>query len=284
MTASNSVGLVLEGGAMRGLFTAGIFDVLMENGIEFPAAVGVSAGAAFGCNIKSRQIGRVIRYNMRFCRDKRFCSLNSLLTTGDLFGADFCYREIPEELDVFDRQAYEENPMAFYVVCTDVLTGKPVYRRLDRVDEDCYLWLRASASMPLVSRPVTVGGYTLLDGGMSDAIPLRFMQQKGYRRNLVILTRPRGYVKQPAIPQLMRAGLRDYPAMVQVMCDRHIMYRFEREYVFRSEKLGNTLVLCPDSDLIISRIEHDPEKLRSVYDEGRRIALRELEKIKEFMQ
>ncbi len=284
MTASNSVGLVLEGGAMRGLFTAGIFDVLMENGIEFPAAVGVSAGAAFGCNIKSRQIGRVIRYNMRFCRDKRFCSLNSLLTTGDLFGADFCYREIPEELDVFDRQAYEENPMAFYVVCTDVLTGKPVYRRLDRVDEDCYLWLRASASMPLVSRPVTVGGYTLLDGGMSDAIPLRFMQQKGYRRNLVILTRPRGYVKQPANPQLMRAGLRDYPAMVQVMCDRHIMYRFEREYVFRSEKLGNTLVLCPDSDLIISRIEHDPEKLRSVYDEGRRIALRELEKIKEFMQ
>ncbi|WP_407385440.1 patatin family protein [Ruminococcus sp.] len=284
MTASNSVGLVLEGGAMRGLFTAGIFDVLMENGIEFPAAVGVSAGAAFGCNIKSRQIGRVIRYNMRFCRDKRFCSLNSLLTTGDLFGADFCYREIPEELDVFDKQAYEENPMAFYVVCTDVLTGKPVYRRLDRVDEDCYLWLRASASMPLVSRPVSVGGYTLLDGGMSDAIPLRFMQQKGYRRNLVILTRPRGYVKQPANPQLMRAGLRDYPAMVQVMCDRHIMYRFEREYVFRSEKLGNTLVLCPDSDLIISRIEHDPAKLRSVYDEGRRIALRELEKIKEFMQ
>lgn len=284
MTASNSVGLVLEGGAMRGLFTAGILDVLMENGIEFPAAVGVSAGAAFGCNIKSRQIGRVIRYNMRFCRDKRFCSLNSLLTTGDLFGADFCYREIPEELDVFDKQAYEENPMAFYVVCTDVLTGKPVYRRLDRVDEDCYLWLRASASMPLVSRPVSVGGYTLLDGGMSDAIPLRFMQQKGYRRNLVILTRPRGYVKQPANPQLMRAGLRDYPAMVQVMCDRHIMYRFEREYVFRSEKLGNTLVLCPDSDLIISRIEHDPEKLRSVYDEGRRIALRELKKIKEFMQ
>ena len=280
----NGVGLVLEGGAMRGMFTAGIFDVLMENGIEFPAAVGVSAGAAFGCNIKSRQIGRVIRYNMRFCRDKRFCSLNSLLTTGDLFGADFCYREIPEELDVFDKQAYEENPMAFYVVCTDVLTGKPVYRRLDRVDEDCYLWLRASASMPLVSRPVSVGGYTLLDGGMSDAIPLRFMQQKGYRRNLVILTRPRGYVKQPAIPQLMRAGLRDYPAMVQVMCDRHIMYRFEREYVFRSEKLGNTLVLCPDSDLIISRIEHDPAKLRSVYDEGRRIALRELEKIKEFMQ
>lgn len=280
----NGVGLVLEGGAMRGLFTAGILDVLMENGIEFPAAVGVSAGAAFGCNIKSRQIGRVIRYNMRFCRDKRFCSLNSLLTTGDLFGADFCYREIPEELDVFDKQAYEENPMAFYVVCTDVLTGKPVYRRLDRVDEDCYLWLRASASMPLVSRPVTVGGYTLLDGGMSDAIPLRFMQQKGYRRNLVILTRPRGYVKQPANPQLMRAGLRDYPAMVQVMCDRHIMYRFEREYVFRSEKLGNTLVLCPDSDLIISRIEHDPAKLRSVYDEGRRIALRELERIKEFMQ
>ena len=148
------IGLVMEGGAMRGLFTAGVIDVFMENHIEFSAAVGVSAGAAFGCNLKSRQAGRALRYNKRFCRDKRYCSLHSLLKTGDLYGADFCYREIPEELDIFDKEAYEQNPMAFYVVATDVYTGKPVYKRLDKVDENCYLWMRASASMPMVSKAV----------------------------------------------------------------------------------------------------------------------------------
>lgn len=277
------VGLVMEGGAMRGMFTAGILDVFMENGIEFPAAVGVSAGAVFGCNLKSRQIGRVIRYNKRFCRDKRYCSVRSLLKTGDLYGADFCYRELPEELDVFDVRTYEADPMAFYVVCTDVLTGDPVYKRLDKVDENCFLWMRASASMPMVSNPVRVEGYTLLDGGMSDAIPLRFLQEKGCKKNIVILTRPRSYVKKPSNTALIKLGLRKYPAMVRVMQKRHEMYAFERGYVFQSEKRGDTLVLCPDSDLDMSRTEHDPEKLQKAYDEGRGIALREWEKIKAFI-
>ena len=280
----NRIGLVMEGGAMRGMFTAGALDVLMENGIEFPAAVGVSAGACFGCNLKSRQIGRVIRYNKRFCRDKRYCSVQSLLKTGDLYGAEFCYHTIPEELDPFDNDAYNENPMAFYVVCTDVLTGKPVYQRLDKVDDECFLWMRASASMPMVSKPVTVGGYTLLDGGMSDAIPLRFMQELGFLRNIVILTQPRSYVKKPVNPLLLKAGLAKYPAMVKVMENRHTMYRYQRDYVFESEKNGKTLVLCPDSALGVSHTEHDPEKLQAVYDEGRRIALRELDKIKEFIK
>ena len=280
----NRIGLVMEGGAMRGMFTAGALDVLMENGIEFPAAVGVSAGACFGCNLKSRQIGRVIRYNKRFCRDKRYCSVQSLLKTGDLYGAEFCYHTIPEELDPFDNDAYNENPMAFYVVCTDVLTGKPVYQRLDKVDDECFLWMRASASMPMVSKPVTVGGYTLLDGGMSDAIPLRFMQELGFLRNIVILTQPRSYIKKPVNPLLLKAGLAKYPAMVKVMENRHTMYRYQRDYVFESEKNGKTLVLCPDSALGVSHAEHDPEKLQAVYDEGRRIALRELDKIKEFIK
>ena len=273
----------MEGGAMRGMFTAGVIDIFMENDIDFTAAVGVSAGAAFGCNIKSRQIGRVIRYNKRFCRDKRFCSLSSLVKTGDLFGADFCYHKIPEELDVFDNKAFNENPMAFYVVCTNVLTGKPVYKRLDRVDAECYLWMRASASMPMVSTPVKVEGYTLLDGGMSDAIPLRFMQEKGFEKNVVILTRPRDYVKKRANMALIKAGLRQYPAMVDVMRRRHEMYAYEREYVFESERRGNTLVLCLDTALPVKQTEHDPDKLQAAYDEGRKVALRELDRIKEFM-
>lgn len=279
----HGVGLVMEGGAMRGLFTAGVLDVFMENGIEFPAAVGVSAGAAFGCNLKSRQIGRVLRYNTRFCRDRRYCSMYSLAKTGDLFGAEFCYHTIPEELDPFDFEAYERNPMAFYVVCTDVLTGKPVYQRLDKADDECFDWIRASASMPMVSRVVEVGGFTLLDGGMSDSIPLRFMQGLGYGRNVVILTRPRSYVKKPSNPALLKIGLRKYPAMIRVMTARHTMYRFQREVVFESERRGETFVLCPDAELDIGRVEHDPGKLRQAYDEGRKVALRELDRIKAFM-
>ena len=280
----SGIGLVMEGGAMRGMFTAGVLDVLMEHGIAFSAAVGVSAGAAFGCNLKSRQIGRVIRYNKRFCRDKRYCSLYSLLKTGDIFGADFCYREIPEELDIFDKKAFEENPMDFYVVATDVFTGKPVYQRLEKVDERCYRWMRASASMPMVSRPVEVDGYTLLDGGMSDSIPLRFMHRQGYERNVVILTRPRDYRKEPENVLLLKTMLRNYPAMIRVMAHRHERYAFQRDYVFGSERAGDTLVICPDEPLNVSRVEHDPEKLQGAYEEGRRIALRELEKLRAFVQ
>ena len=278
-----NIGLVMEGGAMRGLFTAGVIDVFLENDITFSAAVGVSAGAAFGCNFKSRQNGRVLRYNKRFCNDKRYCSLESLVKTGDLYGADFCYREIPEVLDPFDNDAFEQNPMAFYVVATNVYTGEPIYKRLDKVDGDCYEWMRASASMPMVSRPVKVGGYTLLDGGMSDSIPLRFIQDQGYKKNVVILTRPRGYIKKTSNRLMLQAGLRKYPAMIDVMADRHKMYAFERAYVFASEKQGSTLVLCPDQALSVNHTEHDPEKLQEAYDEGRKVALRELDKIKEFM-
>lgn len=278
------IGLVMEGGAMRGMFTAGVIDVLMENGVDFTAAVGVSAGAVFGCNLKSRQIGRVIRYNKRFCNDKRYCSMQSLRKTGNLYGAEFCYHTLPEELDVFDKQTYEENPLAFYVVCTDVFTGNPVYKRLDKADEECFLWMRASASMPMVSTPVHVDGYTLLDGGMSDAIPLRFMHDLGYEKNVVILTQPRNYIKKPSNNALLKIGLHKYPAMVKVMEQRHSMYRFERDYVFENEKDGNALVLCPDSDLGISRTEHNPEELQRVYDEGRKVALRELERIKAFIK
>lgn len=281
---NDKIGLVLEGGAMRGMFTAGVLDVFMENDIDFPAMVGVSAGAAFGCNFKSRQIGRVIRYNKQYCGDKRYCSMWSLVTTGDLYGADFCYREIPQELDPFDDETFETNPIAFYVVCTDVLTGKPVYQRIDKTDEEGYLWMRASASMPMVSRVVEVGGYTLLDGGMSDSIPLRFMQEKGFAKNVVVLTQPRSYVKQPNNPALMTIGLRQYPAMAEAMIRRHAMYRYQRDYVFQSEKNGDTLVICPDSDLGVAHTEHDPEKLEAVYQAGRTVALRELNKIKAFIE
>ncbi|MBQ1860048.1 MAG: patatin family protein, partial [Clostridia bacterium] len=184
--------LSMEGGAMRGMFTCGVIDVLMENGITFDAAAGISAGAAFGCNFKSRQIGRPIRYNKRYGSDPRYMSFRSLLKTGDLYNADFCYRELPDVLDPFDRKAFRDNPMAFYIGATDVKTGKCVYHLCSDGEETDILWMRASASMPLVSRPVEVDGLLLLDGGITDPVPLDHMQSLGFDRHVVILTQPKG--------------------------------------------------------------------------------------------
>ena len=224
-------GLVLEGGAMRGLFTAGVLDVLMERGVRFDGAIGVSAGACFGCNYKSGQVGRVIRYNQRFARDPRYCSWMSLLKTGDLFGADFCYRELPTELDVFDAAAYAANPMEFYVVATDCATGRPVYRRLDRADAEAFRWMRASASMPLVSRPVEIDGREYLDGGLSDGIPLRYFESIGFERNLVVTTRPHGYRKFPKKRIALLRPLFRHPAVYQALKNRYKWYNETLEYI-----------------------------------------------------
>ena len=281
---NKNTGLVLEGGAMRGLFTAGVIDVLMENGIEFPAFVGVSAGAAFGCNYKSRQIGRALRYNKRFCRDPRYCSFRSLFKTGDVFGAQFCYHEVPNTLDPFDGKAFNENPMAFYLVASDVETGKPFYKRLDRADDTAYEWIRASASMPIVSRVVELDGKKFLDGGVTDSIPLAFMERQ-YDRNVVVLTRPRDYQKQPASKLwLYRLTLRKYPNMLRAVRERHLMYNEQRAHVFAQEKAGKAFVICPDKPLEVGRMEHDPEQLETAYDTGRQTALRQLGALKRFME
>lgn len=280
----NSPGLVLEGGAMRGLFTVGVLDTFLKNDIVIPNVVGVSAGAAFGCNYKSGQIGRALRYNLKYCRDKRYCSFLSLLKTGDMYGAEFCYKILPFELDPFDCEAFDRSPTAFWVVCTDVLTGKPVYHRIDRVDDICMDWIRASASMPMVSRAVAVGGYTLLDGGMSDSIPLKFMNDIGVAKNVVVLTRPRDYVKKPANPLPLRIFLREYPAMVEVMKNRHTMYAFQQAYVAQQEKAGAAFVLCPEKPLDLAHTEHDPAKLKAAYDEGVRIAEKNLPALKAFLK
>ncbi len=277
-------GIVLEGGAMRGLFTAGVTDVLMEEGITFDGAVGVSAGAAFGCNIKSNQPGRAVRYNLRFCNDKRYCSKRSLIKTGDLFNAEFCYHTVPEKLDLFDFKAYETSKMEFYIVCTDVLTGKPVYHRSSKMDRSGLEWLRASASLPLVSRIVEADGRKLLDGGISDSIPLRFMESVGYEKNIVVLTQPRDYRKKKtgSLP-LVRAAMHKYPELVKAVAHRHEMYNSELEYIRKSESEGRAFVIAPEEKLPVKRVEHDPEKLLEAYRMGRMTVKKQLPEIKAFL-
>ena len=277
--------LILEGGAMRGMFTCGVTDVFQENGIEFDGAAGISAGAVFGCNFKSRQAGRAIRYNKRYGRDPRYCSLRSLLKTGDLYGVDFCYREIPDVLDPFDRAAFRENPMAFYVGATDVATGEAVYRRLTDGGEADIQWMRASASMPLVSRPVALEGRLLLDGGIVDPVPFAYMEGLGYDRCVAVLTQPKGYRKQPAKGMaLFRLGLRKYPAVAAAMAVRHERYNGQMRQIDEREAAGTLLVIRPESGLGISRTENDPDALERVYRLGRAQGEKRLAEVREYLQ
>ena len=270
---------------MRGLFTAGVLDVMMENGIDVDGAVGVSAGAVFGCNYKSRQIGRTVRYNMRFSRDWRYCSLRSLLLTGDLFGAEFCYRTLPQKLDLFDYEGYASNPLPFYVVCTDVETGEAVYERCDRSDGEWMHFFRASASMPLVSRVVEVRGRKLLDGGIADSVPIRFMEGAGYERNIVILTQPEGFVKQPSRGMnVMKLLMRRYPKVVETLKKRHEVYNETTAYIRKRESEGSALVIRPPKALDIGRIEHDAEKMKAVYEIGRAEGERQLDTMRAFLK
>ena len=278
-------GLVLEGGAMRGLWTAGITDVMMEHDIEPDGLIGVSAGAAFGCNYKSRQIGRAIRYNTRFAKDPRYSGVRSLLRSGDYFNAEFGYHIVPKQYDIFDDDAFNQNPMEFIVVCTDVETGKPVYKPLTKVTSDTYDWIRASASMPLMSRVIELEGRKLLDGGVGDSIPLEYFESMGYDRNLVILTQPMGYQKKHLkLMPLIRMTLRKYPNMIKAMNERHIMYNKELAYVEQAEKEGRCLVIRPDAKIPIGHISHNPDEMRNVYEMGRSVGERYIESIKDFYQ
>ena len=284
MENTRKQGLVLEGGAMRGLFTAGVMDVLMENGIVFDGIVGVSAGAAFGCNYKSGQIGRVLRYNTTYCQDWRYCSFRSLIKTGDLYGADFCYHELPEQLDLFDDEAFQKNPADFYAVCTDCESGEPVYKKIQSAQYTDLEWIRASASMPLVSRIVDINGQKLLDGGISDSIPLRFMENSGYANNVVVLTQPRSYRKKKnSLLPLMKLALKKYPKVVDAMARRHINYNETLAYIRKQEQAGKVFVISPDEKLDIGRTEKDPDKLRAVYAIGRKAAEAKLSELKHFL-
>jgi predicted patatin/cPLA2 family phospholipase len=278
-------GIVLEGGAYRGLFTAGIIDVMMENGIKPDGMIGVSAGAAFGCNYKSNQPGRAIRYNMRFAHDSRYSGLWSLLTTGNYFNAKFAYHTMPEVYDLFDKKTFNANPMAFYVVCTDVTSGRAVYHQLDEAIPTAYDWIRASASMPIVSRVVELEGWKLLDGGVADSIPLEYFEHLGYSRNVVILTQPQGYIKQRSrLMPLFKLMLRRYPNMVEALNTRHLMYNSQLQYVAEAEQQGRCLVIRPNEPLQIGHVSHDPKAMRRVYDIGRQTAMQYLSQLTVFFE
>lgn len=269
---------------MRGLFTAGVLDVLMEHGIEPDHTVGVSAGAAFGCNIKSRQPGRAVRYNKRFCADRRYASWGNLLRTGDLYSVDFAYRTVPLELDPFDVATFRENPARFTVVATDIDAGEAVYRDVRRGDVEDLDWIRASASIPLLARPVVLAGRRLLDGGIVDSIPVRWMLERGYGRTVVVLTQPQGYRKEPnRLMPLLRAGLRRYPRLVARLADRHERYNETLAAIERLEREGRIFAVRPSEVVAAPVMVRDPEVLERIYQVGRRDAAAQLEALEAYL-
>ena len=278
-------GLILEGGAMRGMFTCGVLDVFMENDIWFDGGACISAGAIFATNYKSKQIGRGIRYNKEYSRDPRFCSFRSLIKTGDLYNVDFCYHEIPEQLDLFDKKTFEENPFEFYVGATDLETGKVVFHKCTDGGETDILWIQASASMPGVSRPVHVDGYTLLDGGIVNPIPYEYMDSIGYERNVAILTQPADYIKKKTHAGIVyNRSLKNYPHIAKIMSERHVLYNNMTSEVKEREKAGTLFVIRPPEALGIPRTEKNPDELERVYQIGRSEALRRLDDMKKYLE
>lgn len=275
-------GLVLEGGAMRGIYTAGVLDVLMDYGVTFDGVIGVSAGAIHGCSFVSRQKGRSIRYYKKYCRDKRFMSFQSLLRTGDIVEEEFCYHELPEKLDPYDYESFDKSDTDFYVTCSNVETGLPEYLKVTDMKGEIDL-LRASASMPLVSRIVNFKGKKLLDGGCTDSIPVKAFRRMGYRKNVVVLTRHDGYVKKPENTGLTGIFYHKYPAFVQAIKRRHLTYNHTVEYIRRLERKGEAFVIRPSVELTIGRMEHDPVRIQEVYDIGRHDAQRKIDDLRNWL-
>ena len=276
-------GLVLEGGAMRGMYTAGVLDVFMEQEITFDGVIGVSAGALFGVNLLSKQAGRVIRYNKRFNADPNYLGLRPLLRTGNIVDSEYAFDRVPRTLDVFDDETYRASGVPFYAVVTNVETGEPEYIKIDSVFDQMDV-LRASGSMPFVSKPVEIGGKKYLDGAITDSIPFEKFMEMGYDRLVVVLTKPAGYVKKPMSPLLTRMFYENaYPKFAERVCDRHEMYNSSIERLAELEKKGTVLVLRPSQHVKISRVEKNPDKLQALYEVGIRDAQTKQEQIRQFL-
>lgn len=265
------------------MYTCGVIDVFMENHIDFNQVVGVSAGAAFGCNIKSKQIGRALRYNKRFGRDPRYSGLRSFIKTGDLYNKEFAYGVVPTILDPFDTKVFKENPLRFTVVCTDIHTGKPVYHEIKNGDALDIEWIRASSSIPIVSKPVKLDGYELLDGGVSDSIPVDWMLERT-KKIVVVLTRDHTYRKKPMkYINLIKKAFKEYPNLQHDLENRHIVYNETLDKIDKLEREGQIFVIRPSKPIACAMIEKDPNHLQEIYDIGRRDALNSLEELKKYL-
>ncbi len=280
--SGNKIGLVLEGGAMRGMFSAGIIDVFIENDIKFDGVIGVSAGAVIGINLLSKQKGRALAFNLQFIRDKRYMSLSNLIKTGNMMDKDFAYYTVPVKYYPFDFETYRASGTPYYACVTNLETGEAEYFEVTDFDFGMEV-LRASSSLPFVSTPVMLGGKPYLDGGVADSIPFEHMFELGYDRLVVVLTRDSDYRKSP-MPELpVKLAYGRYPAFEHRLLDRHNEYNESVARLSELEKEGKVFIIRPPSPLGIRRTERDLEKIKDVYNRGTARGKELLDKMKEFM-
>lgn len=280
------IGLVLEGGAMRGLYTAGVLDIMMDNNIPVDGIIGVSAGALFGPNYYSKQRGRVIRYNKRFCKNRRYMSLINFLFTGNVINKKFAFYNVTTKYDIFDNETYLKNNKGYWAVATNVKTGKPEYLELKDILKDMEK-LRATSAIPLVSKMVKIDNKKYLDGGVSDSIPVEKAKTMGFDKIIVVLTRPLDYRKEPMSNgkmKLIKFRYRKYPKFVKTMENRHQEYNNTVEKIIDMEKKKEIFVIRPTSPINVKVIERNPDNLQKVYDLGVKDAKAIIAKLKNYVK
>ncbi|WP_373767410.1 patatin family protein [Glaesserella sp.] len=276
------VGLVLEGGAMRGIFTAGVLDVFMDENIHIDGIVGVSAGVLFGANFPSKQRGRALRYNLKYLNDPRYLGFRSLITTGNIVNKEFAFYDVPFKLDIFDNDTFKQSSIDFYATLTNIETGLAEYHKI--TDPFAQMeTLRATSAMPYVSNIVEVDGKKYLDGGIADSIPLKQCQALGYGKIIVVLTRPLDYRKSPSNPLFSKLFYHQYPKLVEALTYRYKNYNECVEQVIEQHEQGNIFVIRPSQTLPIKRIEKDPAKIQAMYELGVSDAQREMENLKAYL-
>ncbi|TVX99132.1 patatin-like phospholipase family protein [Cohnella terricola] len=264
-----SVGLVLEGGGMRSVYTAGVLEYFAEQNVYFPYIVGVSAGACVASSYLSRQKGRNKKVNVDWVSDPRYLSWRNWFKNRQLFGMDFIFDEIPNSLAPFDNEAFAASSEELAIGTTDCETGKAVYHYKSDPDFDLLSALRASSSLPFIAPIVEYKGKPYLDGGISDPIPLRQAERDGYSRNILILTRNSDYLKSPnRMAWLVRRAYGKYPKFVDTMLTRHKVYNDTVTYIEQQERAGAAFVIRPEQTLKVGRMERDPVKLQALYEQG----------------
>ena len=276
------VGLVLEGGAMRGMYTAGVIDVLLENNIKVDGIIGVSAGALFGVNYCSKQKERVLRYQKKYIKHKNYMGISTLLKTGNIINNEIAFDEIPFKTDIFDEEEFQKSKTDFQLVITNIKTGQPEYIKITNTKEQMKYFIATSA-MPYVSKIVEIGNDKYLDGALADSIPIKKMESMGYDKIIVVLTKPQGYKKKKHSPLISKLKYKKYPELQKAINTRYLHYNETIDYIDEKEKDGEIIVLRPSRKVKMSRIENDIKKLQEMYDLGVEDTKNNLDKIRNFI-
>lgn len=280
------VGMVLEGGSMRGIFTLGVLDIMLENNIEVDGIIGVSAGSLFGVNYFSKQKGRAIRYNKKYLGDKRYISTHSLLTTGNLVNKDFTFYKLTKELDPLDNKTFMNSNKDFYVTATNIETGEPEYLKITNVYEQLEEF-RASSAMPFASKIIEINGKKYLDGGISDSIPLDKCLSLGYDKIIIVLTQPLGFQKPPLDNKqlkMVKLKYHKYPNLINSMEERYIKYNKTLKKITNLENKKEIFVIRPSKKINLDIKNTDLTKLDEVYNMGINDCNKIINELKEYLK